>query len=1246
MALNREKIVAGAQKFIQRGQLDKAIKEFQRILEEDPKDVRTLLKIGDLYSKKGERDNATQTYLKVAEFYSDQGFFLKAVAVYKQILKVDPNLIQVNVKLADLYNQLGLASDALAQYQSVALHFEKAGDIPKTIGVLRKMIELEPNNVGSRIKLAEVYAKQQMPADAVGELSKAATLLKQNGRVDDYARVTERILHLQPDDANLSKELAEFYLEHNDVKRALAKLQVCFKTNPRDIRTLEMLAQSFTALGQTHKTISVYRELAKIYAEGNDDTKRRQYLRKILELAPDDEEAKEVELRATPGAAVAAGAAPPPTPKGPPAKPSEAMQKLLTETDVYMKYGLRDKALEHLKKIFAIQPENLDAHGKVRDIYVQNGDSDGAKKTLLTMGQIAIARELSDKAREWLTEAVRMEGGSAEAKELLATLPEDVSEEIAEDDFIEDVDEIPPEAEEESIELAPPEEDVAAPEGIELELAHEGLPPEEEEEGIDLAMDEHDVDLHSEPISLDATTSAGVEPEEDDLFGPSPGGDALELSAPDEDEGISLELPDDDEIAALTTAPASEVTLALGVGLDTTAAENPAVEDLSPPKDDFELEPGEGKTEVVVRPEAAIAKIAEAHAAEKADAEKRAAQMAADEAAEQKRAADEAEADASRLAAEQIAAEKAAGEKRAADEAAAERAAAAKLAAEKEAAEKFAAEKVAAEKAAAEKAAAQKAIEPELEDLDLAPPEQSHELDLDLGPAPPLAAVDSSALRAPLAIDDAGRAAPKNEPADAGAPEDLFDEPTTSKVDLPQAMEEEVTSPGLAAAPSTVQTNIAPTAKPAAPEVDITDELGEAEFFEQQGLTDDAIDGYRSVLTKAPNTTRARERLEALTGETWPEPETQTPVAAKPAPKVEPPVATSKPAAVAKIELKAAGKPIQVVEKAPPPKVTSATGEAKTTKPLEVKSGEAKSVELKPQEKKAEAKTAELKPSAAVEAKKSEPKVAAPPVEVAKPKAAEPKPAESKPAAPTASAPAGTKSGGVTKQLISQDALGDFDNFDLAGELADDFNDAAQEAAEIERKEDEQFSADEIFAEFKKGVAATVTDDDYATHYDLGIAYKEMGLVDDAIREFEVAAKGAQKEVDALVMVGICRIEENDPARALAAFKRAGQSDHITPKQALAVRYELANAMDKNGDAAGAQLLFAKVATSDPTYRDAKARSAGTSSSAPAATNVAAHDVASGERPGEDSASEDSASSPAEPPAATDPPKKGKISYV
>ena len=87
-----------ARKFVDKGQIDKAVKEYLRIVSEDPKDVRVWLKIGDLYAKKGAKQEATDTYLKVARFYHDQGFFLKAVAVYKQILKLDPRLVDVILK--------------------------------------------------------------------------------------------------------------------------------------------------------------------------------------------------------------------------------------------------------------------------------------------------------------------------------------------------------------------------------------------------------------------------------------------------------------------------------------------------------------------------------------------------------------------------------------------------------------------------------------------------------------------------------------------------------------------------------------------------------------------------------------------------------------------------------------------------------------------------------------------------------------------------------------------------------------------------------------------------------------------------------------------------------------------------------------------------------------------------------------------------------------------------------------------
>ena len=71
---------------------------------------------------------------------------------------------------------------------------------------------------------------------------------------------------------------------------------------------------------------------------------------------------------------------------------------------------------------------------------------------------------------------------------------------------------------------------------------------------------------------------------------------------------------------------------------------------------------------------------------------------------------------------------------------------------------------------------------------------------------------------------------------------------------------------------------------------------------------------------------------------------------------------------------------------------------------------------------------------------------------------------------------------------------------------------------------DLQYSVEEVFSEFKKGLEKVVHRGDVDTHYDLGIAYKEMGLLDDGLRMLEVARQGCQglpKEVDCLTMVAL-----------------------------------------------------------------------------------------------------------------------------
>ncbi|AKU90328.1 tetratricopeptide repeat protein [Vulgatibacter incomptus] len=206
--MDKNKVIQAATKLVQKGQLDKAIAEYEKVRKADPKDVRILLKIGELQQKKGENVEAARTLLDAAKSYASDGFFLKAVAVYKQIVKLDPSRIDVNLQLAELYQQLGLMTDAMTQLQQVANHQERGGQPEVALETLRRMVDLDPENVGSRIKLGELFAQQGKTEDGLRELRLAAEHLKSHNRLDDYLRVAERVATLAPEDLALSRELA------------------------------------------------------------------------------------------------------------------------------------------------------------------------------------------------------------------------------------------------------------------------------------------------------------------------------------------------------------------------------------------------------------------------------------------------------------------------------------------------------------------------------------------------------------------------------------------------------------------------------------------------------------------------------------------------------------------------------------------------------------------------------------------------------------------------------------------------------------------------------------------------------------------------------------------------------------------------------------------------------------------------------------------------------------------------------
>jgi tetratricopeptide (TPR) repeat protein len=132
----------------------------------------------------------------------------------------------------------------------------------------------------------------------------------------------------------------------------------------------------------------------------------------------------------------------------------------------------------------------------------------------------------------------------------------------------------------------------------------------------------------------------------------------------------------------------------------------------------------------------------------------------------------------------------------------------------------------------------------------------------------------------------------------------------------------------------------------------------------------------------------------------------------------------------------------------------------------------------------------------------------------------------------------------------------------------------------------EQIDVEEVFAKFKAGVRAQVSESDSSTHYDLGLAYREMDLIKDAIDEFELAARDPKRECVCQSMIGMIHRQRGDVAAAIEAFIKGLHAEHKTPEQELSLYYELGDAYEAKGNPTESLYYFRKVAHRAPDHED------------------------------------------------------------
>jgi tetratricopeptide (TPR) repeat protein len=425
LALDKPKILAAAQKHLGRGNVDRALKELGRIVRDDPKDLRVRQKVAELLARQGKIPDAMREFHVVADSYERGGFFPKAAAIYKQMLRFEPNEMQWHMALGTIYQQLALLSDSQDHFNRVAAHFENNGTPRERIEVFERLVALNPDTFEYSERLSELHQREGDPDSAYGVWARVAQSLQNRGETEALLPVLERMSALRENDLDLVRTLANLYLDRKDPRRALAKLQECFRADPQDTETLNLLADAFVDLGENEKAVAVLRELAQIYGDLGYAEYRDQVYDRIADLDVSDGQAYGgdaslvVEGLQDPVAHIEV------VQEG---SDEEVIQRPLIAAATFLAYGFPDRAHDALEASIARFPASFALHKAVVPLHLYFEQLGAVHESLEAMYEIAMDHSDYAAARACLEAAVAIspddEGARGRLQAFLSALGE------------------------------------------------------------------------------------------------------------------------------------------------------------------------------------------------------------------------------------------------------------------------------------------------------------------------------------------------------------------------------------------------------------------------------------------------------------------------------------------------------------------------------------------------------------------------------------------------------------------------------------------------------------------------------------------------------------------------------------------------------------------------------------------------------------------------------------------------------
>jgi len=193
---DKRKGLESALAYIQQGKLDRAFDAYQTVLKAEPADSNVLNALGDLCARMGNKAEAITYFMRLGEAYRDDGFTVRAIAVYKKVLKLDPSHTEASLACADQYAEQGLRAEAKQQFQGIADHYLRRGNLSKTLEIYEKMIRVDPAHRPTLSKVAGILTRPGGVEESLTQLNSLGERLLGSGHAEVARQLYEAVVDL------------------------------------------------------------------------------------------------------------------------------------------------------------------------------------------------------------------------------------------------------------------------------------------------------------------------------------------------------------------------------------------------------------------------------------------------------------------------------------------------------------------------------------------------------------------------------------------------------------------------------------------------------------------------------------------------------------------------------------------------------------------------------------------------------------------------------------------------------------------------------------------------------------------------------------------------------------------------------------------------------------------------------------------------------------------------------------------